>query len=228
MMKRYLLLALVLLVGCKNSSQPVSLDDKSNVVHIKYTQPINGYDVKIKWAPDTRAADLTFTKGSSSFVVEAYSFDPGITENSRNVTLQYKPKPEGEMLYSDEPFFFSDVDFDGVDELLVVDPMRESNDMYAYRVFELDGREREDDPFLEISDMTDFDASEKSITINRYRGVLVGGTRLKYRLQMDGSFALTDSTDIEYGFKGDELVDRVRTHYRKQGEKWVLVKKEIL
>lgn len=132
------------------------------------------------------------------------------------------------MLYSDEPFFFSDVDFDGVDELLVVDPMRESNDMIAYRVFELDGREREDDPFLEISDMTDIDAYEKSITINRYGGVLVGGTQLKYRLHMDGTFALTDSTDIEYGFKGDELVDRVRTHYRKQGEKWVLVKKKVV
>lgn len=76
--------------------------------------------------------------------------------------------------------------------------------------------------------MTDFDASEKSIMINRYGGVLVGGTQLKYRLQMDGSFALTDSTDIEYGFKGDELVDRIRTNYRKQGEKWVLVKKEVV
>ena len=79
--------------------------------------------------------------------------------------------------------------------------------------------------FYEISDWTTFNPSEKTITINYNYGVIIGGYRLKYRHIRDGSFALTDSTHIDYKF---DFTDSIRVHYRKQGDKMVLVKKEIL
>lgn len=85
--------------------------------------------------------------------------------------------------------------------------------------------EREDEPFYAICDMTTFNASEKSITQEEYYGVILGSNYLKYRRQLDGSFALTDSTHVDYKV---DFSDSIRTHYRILGEKMVLVEKEAV
>lgn len=56
-------------------------------------------------------------------------------------------------------------------------------------------------------------------------GIILGSDFLKYRRQKDGSFALTDSTHLDYKV---DFSDSIRVHYRKQGDKMVLVKKEIV
>ena len=56
-------------------------------------------------------------------------------------------------------------------------------------------------------------------------GIILGSDFLKYRRQKDGSFALTDSTHIDYKV---DLTDSIRVHYHKQGDEMVLVKNEIV
>ncbi len=209
--------------------EPEENDD--GLVHFRYSQPVNGYTVTIDWQPGTERAELHFTKGDTSFSVMSYSFDPQMFDfptEGTDIRLHYKPKPQGRMLYDKEPFSFADVDFDGVEELLITCLLEGPRGMTAYTVYEPDGTEREDAPFWDISDLTDFKASEKAIVQNQYWGALIGGTRLKYRRQQNGTFALTDSTFIEYTIRGDEMVDSIRVHYRRQGGKMVLVRKEVV
>ena len=203
-------------------------EDDDALVHFRYSQPINGYTVTIDWQSGTEEAELNFTKGGTSFSVMSYSFDPQMFDyptDGTHIQLRYKPKPQGRMLYDKEPFFFSDVDFDGTNELLVQEPLAGTRGTNLYHVYELDGSERTDKPLDALCDMTTFNASEKSITQEEYYGVILGSNYLKYRRQRDGSFALTDSTHIDYKV---DFTDSIRVHYRKQGDKMILAKKEIL
>ena len=278
-MNRYLILALVLLVGCKNATPPSPAEmgyepndleelrksaeyvplseyrapeedrnamitpaekdpEEEAVVHIKYTQPINGFEVTVDIYPEADGdrlkhygpAELHFKKGNTEFTVEIDDFSedhfdyettflPGQT-----VMIKPTPLPAGEMISDVCTIFCSDVDFDGTKELLVKEPLYGPRGTNGYHVYELDGTERDDDPFYAISDMTDFNAAEKSITQKYYYGVILGSNYLKYRRQRDGSFALTDSTHVDYKV---DFTDSIRFHYRKQGDKMVLVKKEV-
>ena len=254
-MKRYLILALLLLVGCKNNNSSNQLshvpsnhetlattteqDNHRPIVHIKYTEPINGYDVTVDMHPDRIGdnleyygpAEMHLSKGDSGFTVETESFEEDhfdyetVLKDGETITLEYTSLPKGKMISDECTFFFSDVDFDGTKELLVKEPLGGPRGTNAYHVYELDGTEREDEPFYAISDMTEFNASEKSITQTEYSGVILGSNLLKYRRQRDGSFALTDSTHIEYKV---DFTDSIRVHYHKQGDEMVLVKKEIV
>lgn len=201
-------------------------------VLIKYDQPINGYVVSVNLHPRWNGEDLDyygpaelhFSKGNSGFTVCVDSFE----ENHfdwETITLMHTPLPKGKMISEDCTFFFSDVDFDGTKELLMKEPLAGTRGTNLYHVFELDGTERTDEPLDAICDMTAFNASEKSITQNEYYGVILGSNQLKYRHQPNGSFALTDSTHIDYKV---DFTDSIRVHYRKQGDEMVLVKKEVV
>ncbi len=279
-MKRYLILALVLLVGCRNNNPPSQVvleympddlkelrkspeyvdlstyevpeedrnamitpaereQEEENVVHIVYTQPINGFEVTVDMYPDADGemlkhfgpAELHFKKGNTEFAVEiddfsedhfSYetSFRPGQT-----VKIKPTPLPAGKVISENCTIFFSDVDFDGQKELLVREPFYGTRGTNGYHVYEQDGTERTDVPFYAICDMSEFNASEKSITQHEYYGVILGGNMLKYRRQRDGSFALSDSTHVDYKV---DFTDSIRVHYRKQGDKMILVKKIII
>jgi len=126
-------------------------------------------------------------------------------------------------------FGFFDVDFDGQDELIYVAYGQGHHGCTAFRVFELDGTEREDEPFdWSVDEYTEFDRREKSITVHQYGGLSDGGNIVKFKRQPDGSFHVTDSTKIIYGIKGNLITDSIRFHYRKQGDKMVLEKKETV
>ena len=202
--------------------------EEAGIQRYRYDEPINGYTVTMEWIIGTQVAEYCFTKGGRSFRVESNSFNPAPLDPSpvgEEKILYYHPKPKGQMLYDQEPFFFTDIDFDGTEELIIVELQAGPRGANAYRVFEPDGTEREDDPFIGISDWTTFNASEKSITLFYYYGVILGGTQLKYRRQRDGTFALTDSTHIDYK---TDFSDSLRTHYRKQGNEMALVKQEVV
>ena len=253
-MKRYLILALALLVGCKNNSsqqEPVFLEESieypeyveqptatpteqeeeewDDVIHIRYDKPVKGYTVTVDLSGDY--AEMHFEKGTSSFTAvidmfdEQLLYEEGVGEfNGKETVLPYVPLVFGKKISTNGTFGFFDIDFDGKDELVYAGHGQGPRGSTAFRVFELDGTEREDEPFYAIDDMTEFNSSEKSITQNEYYGVVLGSNILKYRRQGDGSFALTDSTHIDY--KAD-FTDSVRVHYRKQGDKMVLIKKEV-
>ena len=200
-----------LLLGCcsqrqsKNSvantaeSCPVE-ETTASVIHLRYDKPINGYTVTADVTPNESgtdgSAELTFTKGDISFVafVDFFvkdGFNLGdIDKNSEEVVLQYSAKPKGVMLYSKEPFCFSDVDFDGTEEILVLDYGQGVHGVNAYRVFEPNGKLREDAPFKELDDHYEFDAAQKTIACKYYEDPETGPFNDIYKRQKDGSFEL--------------------------------------
>lgn len=202
-------------------------------VFIKYDKPINGYIVTVDLSGDY--AEMHFEKGASSFTAEIDMFEEqllykeGIGEyNGKETVLPYVPLIFGKKITPEGTFGFFDVDFDGKDELVYAAYTQGYHGRTAFRVFELDGTEREDEPFdWNIDEVTEFNRSEKSITVFR-DGDWDGGDVLKYRLQSDGAFHVTDSTHILYKQSEDIVTDSIRFHYRKQGDQMVLVKKEIL
>ena len=274
-MKRYIILALVLLVGCKNNN-PSSLaelgympndleelrnspehvnltqysfaeedrntitapaekeaEERDDVIHIRYDKPVKGYTVTVDLSGDY--AEMHFVKGASSFTAEIDMFEEqllyqeGAGEyNGKETVLPYVPLVFGKKIVPEGTLGFFDVDFDGKDELVYAAYTLGYHGRTAYRVFELDGTEREDEPFDgSIDEVTEFNRSEKSITVFR-DGDWDGGDVLKYRLQSDGAFHVTDSTHILYKQSEDTVTDSIRFHYRKQGDEMVLVKKEVV
>ena len=213
------------------SPKESDLEDDLAIAHIKYDRPVNGYTVTVDLF-DGNFAKMHFAKGASGFTADVnyfeepqlYDINAGSYEG-KEIVLKYIPLPGGKMISEDCTFFFSDVDFDGTKELLVKEPLAGTRGTNLYHVYELDGTEREDEPFLAICDMTHFNATEKSITQEEYYGIILGSNFLKYRRQKDGSFTLTDSTHVDYKV---DFTDSIRVHYRKQGDKMVLVKKETV
>ena len=204
-------------------------------VFIKYDQPINGYNVTVDLHPDGEdfygPAELHFSKGNSGFTVSVDCFAEDhfdwetILHDGETITLKHTPLSKGQMISPDCTFFFSDVDFDGVKELLVKEPMYGPRGTNGYHVFELDGTEREDEPFDAICDMTEFNAAEKSITMKYYFGVLIGSRHEIYRRQKDGTFKEMERIHIDYK---EDFTDSIRYYYRKQGDEMVLVKTEVV
>ncbi len=83
-------------------------------------------------------------------------------------------------------FGFFDVDFDGQDELIYVAYGQGHHGCTAFQVFELDGTEREDEPFdWSVDEYTEFDRREKSITVHQYGGLSDGGNIVKFKRQPD-------------------------------------------
>ena len=106
--------------------------------------------------------------------------------------------------------------------------------MNGYAVYEKGVESpREDPPFDAINDWTSFNAIEKTITQSTYYGFIDNKTtqmeELRYIRQQDGSLALTDSSMVLLRLqKNGTFVDSLRTHYRRQGDKMVLLMQEVL
>ena len=110
---------------------------------VVYRQPVNGYKVKAvaKLSPsdvDIISADLTFTKDGKSFTLHTQCFgdtvfskgrldyheeNPEIFRRLRFKTIEadyHEYKEKGSQMPMYTPFFFRDLDFDGVKELVIV------------------------------------------------------------------------------------------------------------
>lgn len=176
---------------------------------------------------DTSCGRFVQGRGHGSFNVQRKE-EGGGDYNGKETVLPYVPLIFGKKITPEGTFGFFDIDFDGKDELVYAAYTQGYHGRTAFRVFELDGTERDDEPFdWNIDEVTEFNRSEKSITIFR-DGDWDGGDVLKYRLQSDGAFHVTDSTHILYKHSEDIVTDSIRFHYRKRGDKMVLVKKEVV
>ena len=124
------------------------IDDSVNMMStdsftVVYRQPVKGYKVRAvtKLATsdvDIISADLTFTKGDQSFTLHSqclgdtlfckgrldFQFEnPELFKKYRNkkVEVDYHVfRKEGELMPRYTPFFFMDLDFDNVEELVIV------------------------------------------------------------------------------------------------------------
>ena len=119
----------------KKPALPVSVttgqqQSTQTIFYVRYDKPINGFTVTAEiepyeeadWGPTT----LTFSKGDISFSVYVDAFTKeGFSlkgyDASEEIVLQYLPKPKDVILYDKEPFCFTDIDYDGVDEILVLE-----------------------------------------------------------------------------------------------------------
>ena len=171
----------------------------SKEYHVRYDKPINGYTVAAVIEPyedaDWGSAVLTFTKGDISFSVYVDSFTKeGFSlkgyDASEEIVLQYVPKPKGEMLYDKEPFCFTDIDYDGVDEILVLEYWGGVHGVNACLIFEKDGTQRKDGPFEEFDEHVEFDAKNKTITRYYYEDAGSERSDLIYKHQKNGHFVL--------------------------------------
>ena len=209
-------------------------EEWDDVIHIRYDKPVKGYTVTVDlYSGDY--AEIHFEKGASSFTAEIDMFEEqllykeGIGEyNGKETVLPYVPLVFGKKIVPEGTFGFFDVDFDGKDELVYAAYTQGYHGRTAYRVFELDGTEREDEPFDgNVDEMTEFNRNEKSITVF-HDGYWESGDVLKYQRRSDGIFHVTDSTHILYKQSEDTVTDSIRIHYRKQGDEMVLVKKDVV
>ena len=173
----------------------------SKEFHVRYDKPINGYTVTAVIEPyedaDWGSAVLTFTKGDVTFNVYVDSFTKeGFSlkgyDSFEEIVLQYVPKPKGAVLYDKEPFCFSDIDYDGVDEILVLESGGGVHGVHAYLVFEQDGTKREDGPFAKFDEHVEFDAKNKTITRYYYEDAASERTDLIYKHQKKGHFVLVN------------------------------------
>lgn len=129
---------------------------------IVYRQPINGYKVKAvaKLTGDMYdiiSADLTFTKEGKSFILHTQCFgdtvfckgrmdyefeNPELFKKYRNKTIEadyHLYKEEDRLIPIYTPFFFMDLDFDGIEELVIVHysmAVRYGDGYNVYRIVE--------------------------------------------------------------------------------------------
>lgn len=141
--------------------------DSLNGFIVIYRQPVNGYQVKAIVNPAVSdmpimSADLMFTKSGKSFTLHTSCFgdtlfckgrmdygeeNTDIFKRCMNKTIEadyHENREEGESLPIHTPFFFRDLDFDGVEELVIVHysmAVRYHNGYDVYRIVD-------DEPFL--------------------------------------------------------------------------------
>ena len=151
-------------------------------IYIKYKQPVNGYTVKVLWMPYTYngktceagKAVLYFESEDNHFYIQTRSYSDTAVYSHTNLKYgdilfwDYTTKKKDEILSEYSPFFFSDVDFDGEDELLINEHRGGSRGTNSYEVYKIHPYYAEiikDAPFANLENgNTEFDLKNKTIT----------------------------------------------------------------
>ena len=179
-------------------------------IFIKYKQPINGYDVTVVCLPYNYTYDkereteiwgnalLCFEKEDNRFYIYNESFSDSVlyyvneqeVRDNMILELDYLPKSKNEYLSHNSPFFFSDVDFDGEEELIINNwkcGIRHCNTYDVYKITNNEVKQLTEAPFVnptgKISNYnSDFDSVNKTITIHKRTGSAYYGGYYKYGL----------------------------------------------
>ena len=167
----------------------VSWNDSFIVV---YRQPVNGYKVKavVRMSYDINYADITFVKNGKSFTLSTTSFGDSLFNKGgwgmdgdnydkmmkyRNKTVEavyHATKVDWKYELDETPFFFKDMDFDAVDELVIVHyrvAVRNHDGYDVYRIvdgepFLIDYPPYKTDDNFGMTDYPEFDFKKKTIT----------------------------------------------------------------
>ncbi len=194
-----LTIVLLMMAGC-HRTKVVTKDNKSVTVDtteasinendsffVVYRQPVRGYKVKavVRYSNtfDWNSASISFTKNEKSFILSTTSFGDslfnkggwGMDGTNESITKKYHNKTVEAVYHStedDTPFFFKDMDFDGVEELVIVHyraAVRYHDGYDVYRI--VDGEPvlinyppyKTNDDFG-MTDYPEFDFKKKTIT----------------------------------------------------------------
>ena len=162
-------------------------------IFIKYKQPVNGYDVTVVCLPYNYTYDkernteiwgnalLCFEKKDSRFYIYNESFSDSVlyyvneqeVRDNMILELDYLPKSKNEYLSHNSPFFFSDVDFDGEEELIINNwrcGTRHCNTYDVYKITNNEAKRLIVEPFNKIESHAEFDSINKTIILNCYNG----------------------------------------------------------
>ncbi len=203
---------------------------------VEYRQKVNGYKVKAVLKPDDSdffvlSADIYFAKNGKTFMLHSKDFGDTVfckgrmdyndentkimkIYNGKVVTADYKAESEdGEILLRNTPFFFQDMDFDNIPELIIVhnsEAVRYGNGYDVYRIVEGTPVLIDYPPYYEKNNngfgMTDypvFDFKKKTVTCERPEGDLYREYRIVYGISK----------------KKDVVVVNGRKHYFNKLEK---------
>ena len=179
-------------------------------IFIKYRKPVNGYDVTVMCLPYNYTYDkereteiwgnalLYFEKEDNRFYIYNESFSDSVlyyvneqeVRDNMILELDYLPKSKNEYLSHNSPFFFSDVDFDGEEELIINNwkcGIRHCNTYDVYKITNNEVKQLTEAPFVnptgKISNYnSDFDSVNKTITIHKRTGSAYYGGYYKYSL----------------------------------------------
>ncbi|MFV0323641.1 MAG: hypothetical protein ACK5LF_04575 [Bacteroides xylanisolvens] len=179
-------------------------------IFIKYKQPVNGYDVTVMCFPYNNTYDkereteiwgnalLYFEKEDNRFYIYNESFSDSVlyyvneqeVRDNMILELDYLPKSTNEYLSHNSPFFFSDVDFDGEEELIINNwkcGIRHCNTYDVYKITNNEVKQLTEAPFVNLTGKisnynSDFDSVNKTITIHKRTGSAYYGGYYKYGL----------------------------------------------
>lgn len=204
------LLALLLFYIGINASCDGSKSIRDSFV-VAYRQPVNGYMVKAvaRSAGDIISADLTFTKEGQSFKLYTRCFgdtvfckgrmdndldNPKLLKRYKNKTIEadyHLYRVKGCQLPKYTPFFFMDLDFDGIEELVIVHRSmgyKYRDDYDVYRIVEGSPvlisyppyNDSKDHWGFDMADNPEFDYKKKTISCPYPEGVVTWTGRTIY------------------------------------------------
>jgi hypothetical protein len=215
-MKRLLnlCLALTLISSCANNQ---TKNTETTVVTIEYSNEINGYSVKVIWKP--KEVRYSHTKGpaiiefynkkdSTSFTLTnnnfgilnsklPFSYSTDSTEiislNQNDIKLVYVEnnlKSEEDFGTTNEPFFFQDLDFDNIKELVIVEIGNGQRGVASFKAYKLEYGDIQSElygitnvePFKSLDEMSKIDYVNRRIIIYGSGGVCASGSEI-YKLQ---------------------------------------------
>ena len=154
----------LLLAACQRQVATETKDDMSAQADsfvVVYRQLVNGYRVKavVKTGEyGVNEANMTFTKDGESFTLNTTSFGDSVfnkggwgmdgtndklIEKYRGKTVEadyHKYRYEDNTMFDDTPFFFLDLDFDGLEELVIVHLSMAVRNHSGYDVYRIVGR----------------------------------------------------------------------------------------
>ena len=146
---------------------------------------------------------LYFEKEDNRFYIYNESFSDSVlyyvneqeVRDNMILELDYLPKSTKEYLSHNSPFFFSDVDFDGEEELIINNwrcGTRHCNTYDVYKITNNEVKQLTEAPFVnptgKISNYnSDFDSVNKTITIHKRTGSVYYDGYYKYGLAKKGN-----------------------------------------
>jgi hypothetical protein len=189
-----------------------------NGVSISYSNVINGYSVYVLWKPMVVSNNRTIGPAILEFykVDEPYSFfltnnhfgiensklpftysEDGldiVSINEYEIYLGYDKddlKSEYSFGTTNQPFFFQDLDFDKIDELVLVESENGQRGVASFKAYKFDGPELLPDrygitsiePFRSLDEMSKIDYLTKRITIYKSGGNCANSYEI-YKLQL--------------------------------------------
>lgn len=245
----FFLLPLITLAACnapiKNTQFPNEFkcfEIETPRFFVKYTQPVEGYTLKAMWLPKKNSNStiiLNLNNGTNEYNIQISSNT--LMESSILNLNTYKDLEDiknNEIIILDEipPIHFYDVDFDGKKEFLIENAggwndgiFYEAYKMYANSLEKMTGY-----PFTELNPTTKFDTINKTFT-NTYSWGESWYTYIykqkKYQyMNIEYNNYTTHIIELDSAFidEGDATPVRVRSAYKRKGNKMELVKREIV